>query len=383
MSKEVISTNLKRFEKLDAETYKILVSYYFSGSKAEKEALGEKAFTPIIEKMFEDEVKVIESTLVDYNAIPGNYKTCLVKAATRVIPVSTASIASVIDQKGFTTLSKNVFVDPATNAIWKKVVSDSGIVQLVQTQSENLEAMIKQCLDISEVIASARPLYALNSEKFDYALFYNPTSQKVEAGVVLESDGVSSVIASRHSKAKVSLNNQYLVTVAGVAELISQFEKELKSAKGSTDVMEAYISFWFNSSEGKEAANHIEKELKTNVLKAHASTIEDISVEESAIGDFMSEVKDSIDLAAEDTVEKAPTKEEVEAIFTTKFDADKTTNFAFVEEDGKDKFLVKFTKPVSIDDISYIINTIKEVFKVNPGIVTTSEFVNLILDFNK
>lgn len=378
MSKEVISTNLKRYEKLDENTFKILVSYYFSGSKAEKEALGEKAFAPIIEKMLGDEVKVIEGTLVDYNAIPGNYKTCLVKASVRVIPVSTASLASIIDQKGFSTVAKNTFVDPATNSIWKKIVTDSGVTQLVQTQVENLEAMIKQCLDISEVVASARPLFALKSEKFDYALFYNPASQRVEAGVVLEADESNSTIVSRQGKAKLSLSNHYLVTVAGVSELISQFEKELKNAKGATDVMEAYINFWFDSSEGKEASKFIEKELTQNVLKASAS-FED----STEVTDFINEVKEGVNAAEEHVEEVAPTKEQVEAILTTKFDADRMTNFAFVEEDAKGKFIVKFTKPVSIDDISYILNTIKAVFKVAPEMTTTSEFVNLALNFNK
>lgn len=378
MSNEVISTNLKRYEKLDENTFKILVSYYFSGSKAEKEALGEKAFSPVIAKMLGDEVKVIEGTLVDYNAIPGNYKTCLVKASVRVIPVSTASLASIIDQKGFSTVAKNTFVDPATNSIWKKIVTDSGVTQLVQTQVENLEAMIKQCLDISEVVASARPLFALKSEKFDYALFYNPASQRVEAGVVLEADESNSTIVSRQGKAKLSLSNHYLVTVAGVAELISQFEKELKNAKGATDVMEAYINFWFDSSEGKEASKFIEKELTQNVLKASASFEDNCEM-----GDFMNEVREGVHAAEEHVEEVAPTKEQVEAILTTKFDTDRMTNFAFVEEDGKDKFVVKFTKPVSIDDISYILHTIKAVFKVAPEMTTTSEFVNLALNFNK
>lgn len=379
MSKEVISTNLKRYEKLNENTYKILVSYYFSGSKAEKEALGEKSFSPIIEKMFGDEVKVIEGTLVDYNAIPGNYKTCLVKSSVRIIPVSTASLASIIDQKGFSTVAKNTFVDPATNSIWKKIVTDSGVTQLVQTQVENLEAMIKQCLDISEVVASARPLFALKSEKFDYALFYNPASQKVEAGVVLEADESNSTIVSRQAKAKISLSNHYLVTVAGVAELISQFEKELKNAKGATDVMEAYINFWFDSSEGKEASKFIEKELTHNVLKASAS-LEDSSDDAS---NLVTSIKADIDSADENADSITPTKEQIEAILTTKFDADRISNFAFAEEGGKDKFILKFTKPVSIDDISYILYTIKEVFKIAPEMTTTSEFVNIALNFNK
>lgn len=378
MTKEVISTNLKRYEKLDAETYKVLVSYYYTGSKADSENLGEKDFAPVIEKMLGNEVKVIESTLVDYNAIPGNYKTCLVKAVTRIIPVSTASLATILDQKGFTTLSKNVFVDPATNSIWKKIVTDSGITQLVQTQAENLEKMIEQCLDVSEVVASARPLYALSSDKFDYALFYNPASQKVESGITLESDGVTSSIVSRASREITTVGNHYLVTVAGVSELISQFEKELKKAKGSLEVMKAYITFWFDSLEGKEASNYIEKELKKNVLKS-TSSLEEV---DSNLGDFMTEVKDALDVAAE-AEQKAPSKEEVEAILTTKFDTERMVNFAYAEEDGADKFVLKFTKPVSVDDISYILTTIKDVFKVSPSIGTTAEFVNITLDFTK
>lgn len=376
MLKEVISTNLKRYEQINSDTYKLLVSYYYSGSKVEREELGEKSFIPAVEKMLGDNVKVIEGTLVDYTAIPGNYKTCLVKAAKKVMQVSAASLDSMVSKAGFQTIAANIFVDPATNSIWKKIKTDSGIIQLVQEQKENLEEMMRQYLDVSEVVAaSARPLYALGADKFDYVLFYNPEFQRVEAGIAVDTDGAEKVVVSRAQRKLTNVNPQCLITVASVSELINQFQKDLKGAKGSKDVMEAYISFWFNSLEGKEASNYIESELKKNVLKSTAS-LEALSEAEELVEDIKSDLE-----AKESELLSAPSKEEVEAIMTTKFDQERVSNFAFVEDAGEKAFTLKFTKPMSIDDVAYVLATIKDVFKVEPSMATTAEFVNITIAF--
>lgn len=375
MSHDVISTNLKKYEQIGADTYKILVSYYYSGSKLNKEVLGERDFAPVIEEMFENKLQVVANSLVDYSAIPGDFKTCIVKAKTRIIPVSTASLNSFVESAGFEAVAKNIFVDPATNEIWKKVVTESGIVQLVQTQEDNLEAMMRGRLDISQVVASARPLYALGSNKFDYVFYYNTNSKTVESGIIINSEDDHKVIASRQQKDLVSINPHCLIVVAGVDQLINQFESDLKGSKDAVDVMKAYIDFWFKSSDGKDTADEIEGELKKTVLKSTSSLAGG-----SEVKALLKEVRASDEMCTSD---EKPTKEEIETIINTKFDKEKLASFAYVDSlaDSECAFVICLTKPVSVDDLTYIFNTAKEVFKVEPGLETTDELVHIKLCF--
>ena len=376
---EVLATNLKQYRKLNDNTYKILVSFFYTGNPAEKENLTEADFAPVIASMFDNSLTVISNTLVDYKELGSDYKTCLVQANPKVLPVSVASLQNTVEAQGFKTLAKNVFMDNSTNSIWQKVVTESGAVQLVQSMVENLEDLIKQRLNINITTASTKELYTLKADKFDYAFYYNIDKKAVEAGVILNYDENNITIASKQHGKAVTANPHCLIAVAEAPMLVEQFEKELKNSKNAVDVMQAYINAWFKSSEGKGISSYIEQQLKKRVLKATSSVQEDSLVE-----DVLTDVAATVQAADEAEMEAKGkfTKEEIETLISTKFDAERLTNFVYVEETGENKFIIKLTKQtLGVDDLVYLINKSCEVFEICPTVETTGEFVHLVLAF--
>lgn len=366
---EVLATNLKRYTKLSKDVYKILLSYHYSGNREAKANLTEAEFAPAIQEMFNGEVGLIPNTLVDYKALNGDqYKTCLVKATAKIIPVSTASLNGIVSANNFTTIAKNVFLDATTNNIWKKVVTESGVVQLVQDVVENLEDLIKRRLDVREVTASANPICALATNKFDFTFFYNPNSYKVESGIVLVNNKDSITVASRQQQKPVSIDPHFVIAAANVPALTQQFEKELKNSKNALDVMQAYLNFWLKTdSEGSKTADYIEKEMKKDAFKLTAS------VEGDDVEPLEKELTESENTSL--------TKEEVEVAITSKFDEAHVAAFALVETNGDKNFVCKFTKKdLEVDNIIYIINKLTEIFGICPCVDATSEFVNFIIN---
>lgn len=375
---DVLVTNLKRYTKLNDSTYKILLSYYFTGAKDARDSLTEKDFAPAVAEMFDGDITLIPNTLVDYKALSGNnYKTCLVQATTKIIPVSTASLQTKLDSEPqFKALAaKNVFLDTVTNSIWNKVTTESGIVQLVQNITENLEDLIKRRLDVSEATASANPIYVLQTKKFDYSVFYNTNTKTVESGVILAHDGDNVVVASRQHLKPLTVNAHCVVAAADVPALTQQFEKDLKNSKGAIDVMQAYLNFWFKTdAEGSSTADYIEKTIKKGALKSTASVEE----EPTLLQEVQSDIQATLDT---NTVATPLTKEEIEVAITSKIDSDKLTNLALVETADNQKFCVKFTKDtLSIDDTIYLLSKLNELFNCCVTVETTEGFVNFILD---
>lgn len=367
-----LSTVLKKYEKINDNTYKILLSFYHSGRPEQTSSFTEKDFRDKIESsIFDDKARVIPSSLTNYYGLHGNYKTCLVQATKSVIPASTASFASTVEGKGFKKVSANVFVDGQTNKIWKKVVSDTGTVQLVQTQEENLEDLMRNRMDVSVAVAFSRPLYALNCEQFDYVYFYNANSQKVESGVVLgETEEGQKVISSRQQLDSVRVSPHCVVLCAGVQELKEMLDRDLKNAKTAEDVMKTYINAWFKSLDGADYADKTEKILKSELLQAQASTL----ASDDSDSDDMSDMNNE---SAQDSAENPElTKDELESVVCNRFDKSRTASFAFAESLGNRQHNLKFTKPMEIDDVVYVQSKIKEIFKTTAELNTSSEFVN-------
>jgi hypothetical protein len=377
---EVISTNLKRFIAIDKDTYKILVSYYYSGEVSDKENLTEEAFKPVIERMLGDAVTVVANSIVDYKAIPGDYKTCIVQARKKILPTSTASFKKELQKNNLQAVAKNIFVDQNTNKIWQKVITKSGAIQLVQNIADDLEELMKQRLDVSEVRASANPLQALDSDKFDYAYFYNPANHRVESGVV-ERSGDNVSIVSRQQRKATEVNAQCLIAVATPYQIKEQFEKDLKG-NTSKDAFQAYINFWFNSQEGSAATKVIERAIKQNVLKTTASTAEDIEDASEIVKDIQDKEMEKTEQAIEEKTLNG--LDEVEIALSTKFEKEKMTSFSHIDKgDISGHFILKFTQPADVNDIIYVMNRAKEVFEVIPEISSTEDFISLDIKLNK
>lgn len=363
-----LSTVLKKYEKIDNSTYKILISY-FTGKHGNAKAFNENAFKEAIEaSILENKAQVVAGTITDYYGLSsGNYKTCLVRTSKEVIPASTASFASMVENKNFKMVASNVFIDSDTNKIWKKTVSDSGSIQLVQTEEEDLEELMRSRVDVSTVVAFSRPFYALNADQFDYVHFYNTSSKKVESGVALgENEKGQKVIASRQQLKTVEVNPHCIVLCGVAQELKETLEKDLKGAKNAADVMQAYINAWYKSAEGSDYANKTEKALKADLLEVRSSIAED----ESVVDDVINSINEQ-----EDRSNEQINKEEIEAVLATKFDRSKIGSFAFVES-ARDSHTLKFTKPMEVDEVIYVQSKVKEIFKVSAEVTSSSEFVN-------
>lgn len=376
LKNEILATNLKKYNKLSGDVYKVLISYHYSGNREARANLTEKEFAPAISEMFNGEICLIPNTLVDYKAFNNDmYKTCLVTATTKIIPVSNATIASTASTNNFTTLAKNVFLDPNTNNIWKKVVTESGVIQLVKEVADNLEDLIKKKLDYREAVASANPIWALQANKFDYAFFFNPSTKVVETGFVLGNDNAGNVtIASRQQQKPVTINEHFVIAGGDIPNLTQQFERDLKNSKNAYEVMQTYLNFWFKTdAAGSNIADDIEKALKTDAFKSTASVDGDLN-------SIVDEIKEEQVATKEND---SLTKEEIEVAITSKFDEEQVNNFALVESKDND-FICKFTKQgLGVDNIVYIVNKLNDIFKICPCIEATDEFVHFILSPNK